>query len=97
MKIATCSAASDGPSTEVGKKMVMLDGSGRPRAVIETGALIAPGDTHADTYSAVDQRRSWRRRRLALRRNTGQGGKPNFRMSEERAKVCRACWRSTLL
>jgi uncharacterized protein YhfF len=35
-KRATCWAASDGPITEIGKRMVMLDGSGRPRAVLET-------------------------------------------------------------
>jgi uncharacterized protein YhfF len=38
-KTATCSAFSDGPSTEVGKRMVMLDGSGRSLAVIETVEL----------------------------------------------------------
>jgi hypothetical protein len=38
-KTATCWAASDGLLTEVGKRMVMLDGSGRPRAVIETVEL----------------------------------------------------------
>jgi uncharacterized protein YhfF len=35
-KCATCWAAVDGMLTEVGKRMVMLDGAGRPRAVIET-------------------------------------------------------------
>lgn len=38
-KRATCWAASDGMQTEVGKRMVMLDGSGRPRAVLETVQL----------------------------------------------------------
>ena len=35
-KTATCWAASDGPLTEVGKRMVVLSGSGRPLAVVET-------------------------------------------------------------
>lgn len=38
-KTATCWAASQGLLTEVGKRMVMLDGAGRPRAVIETVEL----------------------------------------------------------
>lgn len=38
-KTATCWAASDGPMTEVGKRMVMLDGAGKPLAVLETVEL----------------------------------------------------------
>jgi uncharacterized protein YhfF len=39
-KTATCWAASEGlKGTEVGKRMVALDGAGRPRAVIETMEL----------------------------------------------------------
>lgn len=38
-KTATCWAASDGLLTEVGKRMVVLSGSGRPLAVIETVEL----------------------------------------------------------
>jgi uncharacterized protein YhfF len=38
-KTATSWAASDGMLTEVGKVMVMLDGAGTPRAVIETMEL----------------------------------------------------------
>jgi uncharacterized protein YhfF len=38
-KTATCWAASDGMLTEVGKRMVMLSGSGRPLAVLETVEL----------------------------------------------------------
>lgn len=38
-KTATCWAASDGLLTEMGKRMVVLDGSGRPLAVIETVEL----------------------------------------------------------
>jgi uncharacterized protein YhfF len=36
VKRATCWAAADGPSTEIGKQMVMVDSAGRPLAVIET-------------------------------------------------------------
>ncbi len=39
VKRATCWAASDGMLTEVGKRTVMLGGSGHPLAVIETLAL----------------------------------------------------------
>jgi uncharacterized protein YhfF len=39
-KRATCWAAVDGPLTHVGKRMVMLDGAGRPRAVVETVNLV---------------------------------------------------------
>jgi uncharacterized protein YhfF len=39
-KRATCWANSDGLLTEVGKRIVMLDGKGRPHAVIETAELI---------------------------------------------------------
>jgi uncharacterized protein YhfF len=35
-KRATCWATSEGPKTHVGKQWVVLDGSGRPIAVIET-------------------------------------------------------------
>jgi hypothetical protein len=43
-KTATCSAVSDGASTEVGKRMV-LSGSGKPLAVIETVELPNGGST----------------------------------------------------
>jgi uncharacterized protein YhfF len=39
VKTATCSAASDGPCTDVGKQMVVLSGSGRPLVIIETVEL----------------------------------------------------------
>ena len=38
-KQATCWAASDGQSTEISKRMLMPDGTGRPRAVLETVEL----------------------------------------------------------
>jgi uncharacterized protein YhfF len=39
-KRATCWAICDGKLTEVGKRMVMLDGAGRPCAVLETLELV---------------------------------------------------------
>jgi uncharacterized protein YhfF len=38
-KTATCWSVKEGQQTEVGKRMVVNDGAGRPRAVIETVAL----------------------------------------------------------
>ena len=38
-KVATCWSVRDGQQTFVGKRMVVRDGAGRPRAVIETVAL----------------------------------------------------------
>lgn len=35
-KRATCWSARDGQQTEIGKQMVVLDGNGKPRAIIET-------------------------------------------------------------
>lgn len=39
-KTATCWAAADGMLTEVGRRMVVLDGAGHPRAVIETMSMV---------------------------------------------------------
>ena len=38
-KTATCWSVRDGQQTQVGKRMVVKDGAGRPRAVIETVSL----------------------------------------------------------
>jgi len=38
-KTATCWSVRDGQQTEVGKRMVVKDGAGRPRGVIETVSL----------------------------------------------------------
>jgi len=38
-KTATCWSVRDGQQTEVGKRMVVKDGAGRPRAIIETVSL----------------------------------------------------------
>ncbi len=39
-KRATCWSITEGEQTHVGKRMVVLDGAGRPRAVIETRELV---------------------------------------------------------
>jgi uncharacterized protein YhfF len=54
-KRATCGAASDGPSTKVGKRMVMLDGSAVPRSVIETVELTQRHFDEVDEAFAFDE------------------------------------------
>lgn len=55
-KTATCWAASEGlKSTAVGKLMVMLDGAGRPRAVIETVELTQRHFDEVDEQFAYDE------------------------------------------
>ena len=66
-KRATCWAASEGPQTEIGKRMVMLDGSGVPRAVVETVELTQRRFGEVDDAFAFDEGEddhtlaSWRR------------------------------------
>jgi uncharacterized protein YhfF len=54
-KSATCWAAAQGFLTEVGKRMVMLDGSGRARAVIETVELTQRRFAEVDAAFAFDE------------------------------------------
>ena len=54
-KRATCWAASDGTSTEVGKLMVVLDGSGRACAVLETVELFQCRFDAVDAAFAHDE------------------------------------------
>ena len=54
-KTATCWAASQGLLTHVGKRMVMLDGAGRPRAVIETVELVERRFADVDAAFAHDE------------------------------------------
>jgi uncharacterized protein YhfF len=54
-KTATCWAAPDGMLTEVRKFMVMLDGAGRPRAVIETLELTQRHYLEVDEQFAFDE------------------------------------------
>jgi uncharacterized protein YhfF len=54
-KRATCWAVSDGPITSVGKRMVMLDGAGIPRAVLETVELVQRRFSEIDERFAFDE------------------------------------------
>ena len=54
-KTATCWAASDGLLTEVGKRMVVLSGSGRPLAVVETVELTQRRFDEVDAAFAHDE------------------------------------------
>jgi uncharacterized protein YhfF len=54
-KTATCWAASDGVLTEVGKRMVVLSGSGRPLAVVETVELARRRFHEVDAAFAHDE------------------------------------------
>ena len=54
-KTATCWAASDGASTYVGKQMVVLSGSERPLAIIETVELTRRRFSEVDAAFAYDE------------------------------------------
>ena len=54
-KTATCWAASDGASTYVGKQMVVLSGSERPLAIIETVELTQRRFSEVDAAFAYDE------------------------------------------
>ena len=66
-KTATCWSIADGPMTAVGKRMVVLDGGGRPRAVVETVELTQRRYNEVDAAFAYDEGEddrtleSWRR------------------------------------
>lgn len=55
IKTATCWAASDGAPTHIGKQMVVLSGSGRPLAVIETVELTQRPFNEVDAAFAYDE------------------------------------------
>ena len=54
-KRATCWSVADGQQTEVGKRMVVLDGGGHPRAVIETVDLEQRRFRDVDLQFALDE------------------------------------------
>jgi uncharacterized protein YhfF len=54
-KRATCWPANQGRLTEIGKLMVMRDGSGRPRAIIETIELTERRFSEVDDAFAFDE------------------------------------------
>ena len=54
-KTATCWSVTDGPQTYVGKRMVVRDGAGRPRAIIETLELGQRRFHEVDAAFAFDE------------------------------------------
>jgi len=54
-KTATCWAASDGQQTEIGKRMILVSGSGRPLAIIETVELVRRRFSEVDVAFAHDE------------------------------------------
>lgn len=54
-KTATCWAARDGALTHVGKRMIVCDGRGEPRAVIETVELVRRRFCDVDETLARDE------------------------------------------
>lgn len=54
-KRATCWSIADGQQTHVGKRMVVLDGAGAPRAVIETVELEQCRFCDVDLRFALDE------------------------------------------
>lgn len=54
-KRATCWSVADGQQTQVGKQMVVLDGAGKPRAVIETVELEQRRFCDVDWQFALDE------------------------------------------
>jgi uncharacterized protein YhfF len=76
-KRATCWAASDGSQTEIGKRMVLLDGAGVPRAVTETIELRQRRFDEVDEAFAFDEGEgdrtlaSWRRAHESYFRRRG--------------------------
>jgi uncharacterized protein YhfF len=54
-KTATCWPTSEGEKTRIGKKMVMLDGSGASAAVLETVELIQQRFDQVDSAFAFDE------------------------------------------
>ena len=55
IKTATCWAESDGRQTEVGKRMILLSGSGEPLAIIETVELVRRRFNDVDAGFAHDE------------------------------------------
>ncbi|HEX6842916.1 MAG TPA: ASCH domain-containing protein [Stellaceae bacterium] len=54
-KTATCWPVSEGQLTHVGKRMVMLDGSGNPAAILETVELTKRRFSEVDAAFAADE------------------------------------------
>ncbi len=54
-KRATCWSIADGQQTEIGKRMVVLDGAGRPAVVVETVELEQRRFCDVDLKFALDE------------------------------------------
>jgi uncharacterized protein YhfF len=93
-KRATCWAADDGPQTHVGKRMVMLDGAGVPRAIVETVDLTQRPFGEVDEAFAFDEGEGdrtldyWRRAHRAYFERRGQFT-PDMLLYCERFRVVR--------
>ena len=94
-KRATCWAASEGPQTHVGKRMVMLDGAGVPRAVVETVELTQRRFGDVDEAFAFDEGEGdgtlgyWRRAHRAYFKRGGQFAPDMLLYCERFRLVCR--------
>jgi len=93
-KIATCWAAAEGPLSHVGERMVMLDGGGCPRAVLETVELTQRRYEEVDAAFAYDEGEddrtleSWRRAHRNYFTRKGQFA-PDMLLYCERFRVVR--------
>ena len=54
-KRATCWSVADGQQTHIGKQMVVLDGAGKPRAIVETIELEQRRFCDVDLQFAIDE------------------------------------------
>jgi uncharacterized protein YhfF len=91
-KTATCWAVSDGLLTKVGQRMVLVDGAGQPRAIIETVELTQRRFNHVDAAFAHDEGEGdrtlgyWRRAHRAYFTRLGQFA-PDMMLYCERFRV----------
>ncbi len=93
-KTATCWAAVEGPLSHVGERMVMLDGGGCPRAVLETVELTQRRYDEVDAAFAYDEGEddrsleAWRRAHRNYFTRKGQFA-PDMMLYCERFRVVR--------
>ena len=94
-KRATCWAVAESPQTHVGKHMVMLDGAGVPRAVVETTELTQRRFGDVDEAFAFDEGEGdgtlgyWRRAHRAYFERRGQFAPDMLLYCERFRLVCR--------
>ncbi len=91
-KRATCWSVQEGELTQLGKRMVMLDGSGKPKAVIETIELTTRRFDEVDEAFAYDEGEGdrtlqyWREAHRVYFTRKGQFA-PDMMLSCERFRV----------